>query len=246
VSTAEEPDDRPMSDAEVVELLAGGELTLTGRMRWSSNATFLAELEGGGLVVYKPRRGERPLWDFPTGTLCQREVAAFELSRLLGWGVVPPTVLREGPHGEGSVQLFIDHDPDEHFLTLRDDHGDAFRLFAAFDVAANNADRKSGHCLLATGTGEVWGIDHGLTFHDEPKLRTVIWDYAGERLPAEALDDLCRVVAQLAAEEPATAVLRAMLHPDEVDAVVRRMERLVSKAKFPEPTGHHPYPWPIV
>jgi hypothetical protein len=234
-----------MSDAEVVELLSAGELVLTGRMRWSSNATFLGELEGGGLVVYKPRAGERPLWDFPTGTLCQREVAAFELSRLLGWGVVPPTVLRDGPHGEGSVQLFIDHDPDEHYLTLRDDHADAFRLFAAFDVAANNADRKSGHCLLAT-TGEVWGIDHGLTFHDEPKLRTVIWDYAGERLPPEALDDLCRVAELIRCEDAAAAPLRALLHPDEVDAVARRIERLVAKAKFPEPTGHHPYPWPLV
>jgi hypothetical protein len=235
-----------MSDDELVELLAAGELTLAGRMRWSSNATFLGELEGGGLVVYKPRKGERPLWDFATGTLCQREVAAFELSRLLGWGVVPPTVLRDGPHGEGSVQLFIDHDPEQHFLTLRDVHEDAFRLFAAFDVVANNADRKSGHCLLATTTHEVWGIDHGLTFHEEPKLRTVIWDYAGDPLTDEALDDLCRAAAQLIGREPAARALHDLLHPDELDALVDRIEELIDAARYPEPGGHHPYPWPIV
>ena len=157
-------------------------------MPWSSNATFLAKLEHDGvesLAIYKPRKGERPLWDFPRGTLCDREVAAHLVSEALGWDIVPLTILRDGPAGVGMVQRFVDHDPEEHFFTLRERFGDMFRRFALFDVVINNADRKSGHCLRDRHD-HVWGIDHGVSFHAAVKLRTVIWDYEGEPIgPAD-------------------------------------------------------------
>ena len=177
-----------LTPAELRAALETAELEVVGRMRYSSNATFLVEAKVDGVelaAIYKPRRGERPLWDFAQGTLCQREVAAFELSDALGWDIVPLTVLRDGPLGVGAVQRFVDHDPDEHFFTLRDDHVDRFREFAWFDVLANNTDRKGGHCLHDQANDVIVGIDHGLCFHDEYKLRTVIWEYAGERLPAD-------------------------------------------------------------
>ena len=166
-------------------------------MPYSSNGTFLVRLDHDGaneLAIYKPVRGERPLWDFPSG-LARREVAAYELSTALGWDVVPPTVLRDGPHGEGSVQRFIDADFSEHYFTLREDgtHDDAFRRLCAFDLVANSADRKGGHCLI-DAEGHIWAIDNGLSFHQEFKVRTVIWDYAGERLPDDVAADLQALV----------------------------------------------------
>ena len=152
---------------------------------YASNYTFVVRLsldEQEGCGVYKPQTGERPLWDFPTGTLAHRECATYELARALGWGLVPPTVLREGEADEGSLQLFVPHDPDSNFFTLRDEHPEeAFRL-AVLDLLANNADRKGGHCFVGPD-GRVWAIDNGLTFHEEWKLRTVIWDYSDERYP---------------------------------------------------------------
>lgn len=233
---------------EVLARLRSGDVELMTRMPWSSNATFLArvvEQPGGeGLpVVYKPRRGERPLWDFPAGTLAAREVAAFEVSEATGWAIVPPTVMREGPYGEGAVQLFVDHDPEEHFLELRDDHADRFREFAAFDVLINNADRKAGHCIRDE-RGHIWGIDHGVSFHTHHKLRTVIWDYAGERLTPGVFDGLCRVEQALA--DGLVDRLAPLLAPDEVDALVARLGRLLEDATFPQPRGDYPYPWPLV
>ena len=188
-----------LSDSAAAEELAAGELEVLGRMHYASNATFLARVRNNGAemaAVYKPRRGERPLWDFPNGTLCQREVATYELSAALGWGLIPPTVLRDGPLGEGMVQRFVDHDPEEHYFTLLEQHADRFRRFAVFDVLVNNADRKGGHCLRSRPDGAILGIDHGLTFHPAWKLRTVIWDFAGERIDPVIADDVCRV-AQL-------------------------------------------------
>ncbi|HEY8217001.1 MAG TPA: SCO1664 family protein, partial [Acidimicrobiia bacterium] len=192
-----------LSADQVAEILGAGTLELVGRLRYSSNGAFLAEASADGVTVpavYKPRRGERPLWDFPDGTLCRREVAAYELSRSLGWGIVPVTVLREdAPLGEGAVQRFVDHDPEEHYFTLLEHHPDRFRQFAAFDVLANNTDRKGGHCLHDLVNDVILGIDHGLTFHRQWKLRTVIWDFAGEPIPPELCADLTRLGGELRA-----------------------------------------------
>ena len=149
------------------EVVRSGELEVLGRMAWSSNATLLvnAALDGVEVrAIYKPVQGERPLWDFPDGTLAGREVAAYVLSDFLGWDIVPFTVMRDGPYGPGMVQRFVDHDPDDHYFTLLERHAETFRRFAVFDLLANNTDRKGGHCLEERGTGRVYGIDHGLTF----------------------------------------------------------------------------------
>jgi hypothetical protein len=235
------------SEDSAVDLLAEGEMQLLGLMPNASNYTFLAEVRRGeraSLAVYKPRKGETPLWDFPDGTLCRREVAAYVLARGLGWPSVPPTVLRDGPHGQGSVQLFVDCDPAEHFFTLRESSPEAFLPFAAFDVVANNADRKGGHCLLDSG-GRIWAVDHGVCFSPEPKLRTVIWDFAGEPVPADLLGDVARVAKELRAGSLREALLGLLSGP-EVDATARRAERLARAARFPMPGAGRSYPWPPV
>ena len=235
---------------QIAEVLIRGDLEVTGRMRYSSNATLLVEATLDDMklpAVYKPRRGERPLWDFPDGTLCNREVAAYELSTGLGWGIVPVTVLRpDGPFGAGAVQRFVDHDPEEHYFTLLEGHEDRFRQFAALDILANNTDRKGGHCLRDRVSGSIVGIDHGLTFHPQWKLRTVIWDFAGEPLPAEIVDDLCRVVADLD-DGPVGRALADLLAPAELAAVGMRVADLVREGRFPEPVpGYHAVPWPLI
>jgi uncharacterized repeat protein (TIGR03843 family) len=217
---------------------------LKGRMPWSSNATFLVGvcLDGVGEAdaIYKPGRGERPLWDFPGG-LFRREVAAYRLSVALGWDLVPETVLRDdAPLGEGSLQRFVDADFSEHYFTLleREDLHPQLQRMAVFDLLANNADRKGGHCLI-TEDGHVWGIDHGVCFHDEPKLRTVIWDFAGEPVDADLLAD----VAGLLTEPP---MLNDLLHQREVAAFLRRVEAVTRLQRFPDPGSDRPYPWPLV
>lgn len=227
-------------------LLVRGSIELVGRMPWASNATFLAVVRSGEEevpAVYKPREGERPLWDFPPGSLCLREVASYLVSEALGWEIVPATVLREGPLGEGMVQLFVDHDPEEHYLTLRDAHPDRFRRFAAFDVVVNNADRKSGHCIR-DARGHVWGVDHGITFHRQPKLRTVIWDFAGRPLPAQVSADLAALRADLDGELGRR--LEQLLDPSEVEAARLRVGGLLEEGSYPLPVGPRPYPWPYV
>jgi uncharacterized repeat protein (TIGR03843 family) len=236
-----------LTPGELRAALETAELDVVGRMRYSSNATFLVEVDVDGVdlaAVYKPRRGERPLWDFRPGTLCQREVAAYELSDALGWDIVPITVLRDGPLGVGAVQRFVEHDPDEHFFTLRDEHEDRFREFAWFDVLANNTDRKGGHCLHDQANDVIVGIDHGLCFHDDWKLRTVIWEYAGERLPPDAADDVCRVVTELESG-PLRERLAPLLDADELDAVARRAQVLLTRG-LPLPGDWHSTPWPLV
>ena len=194
-----------------------------------------------GLAVYKPERGERPLWDFPPG-LFRREVAAYHLSEALGWGLVPLTVRREGPYGDGSLQAFVHADFQQHYFTLVEDagHHEGLRLLCAFDIVANNADRKSGHCLLADG-GRIYAIDNGLCFHVEPKLRTVIWDFAGESLPPPLLDDLRRVVAA-----PLPSELKELIAPDERRALLKRARMLIKTARLPTDTIGRGYPWPLV
>jgi Phosphatidylinositol 3- and 4-kinase len=229
-------------------LLTEGELSVIGRVAWSSNATFLASVAVNGsdvLAVYKPRRGERPLWDFPDGTLYRRELAAYEVSEALGWAIVPTTVVRDGPLGPGAVQLFVDHDPDEHYFGLLEDHADRLRDFAVFDVIVNNADRKAGHCLLSRADGQIVGIDHGLTFHAAWKLRTVIWDFASERIPVDAADDLCRLAEDI--DGPLGTRLAELLSPMEIEALQQRIHALIRSGRLPEPdAGYHSMPWPLV
>ncbi len=236
----------------IVKRLTDGVLTVEGLLPWGSNYTFLARVtdDGGSeLAVYKPVRGERPLWDFPHGTLAEREVAAYVVSDALGWNFVPPTVLREGPHGVGSVQQYVDIDPDAHFFTFRDDpnYAVALREMALFDVVVNNADRKGGHCLKVPG-GRLWGIDHGVCFNAQPKLRTVIWDFASEPVPAEQMSDLCRLQGELERSNSITAQrLLPLLSREEFAALRARLTALVEKGRFPAPPeNRRPFPWPLV
>ncbi len=219
----------------------------------SSNFVYLARLQhpdhGEGLAIYKPADGEQPLWDFPDG-LYRREVAAYEFSRLLDWPLIPPTVLREdAPHGPGSLQLFIQHDPAEHYFVLRDrdDYDEQFLRFAFFDLAANNADRKGGHLLLDP-EGHVWGIDNGLCFHVAEKFRTVIWDYAGNALPEDWAEDFIRVRGCLALADPSTKAFRALLSPEEIEALVDRLDHYIAHPVLPEMEdfARRVHPWPLV
>ncbi|HEV2309294.1 MAG TPA: SCO1664 family protein [Acidimicrobiia bacterium] len=235
---------------EVAEVLSHGDLEVVGRLRYSSNNALLVTARADGVevpAVYKPQRGERPLWDFPDGTLSHREVAAYEVSHALGWEVVPVTVKRvDGPVGEGALQRFVEHDPEEHYFTLLADHEDRFRQFAAFDVLVNNADRKGGHCLHDLANDVILGIDHGLTFHRVWKLRTVVWDFGGEAVPAPLLDDVCRVSVE-ALEGPLAERLVGLLDPPEMAALAVRGEELARLGRFPEPdAGYHSVPWPLV
>jgi hypothetical protein len=225
-------------------LLELGEIELLGIMPRASNYTFAARVTHDDLTavaVYKPRDGETPLWDFPDGTLYAREVAAYELSNALGWDLVPLTILREGPHGIGSLQLFVDAEPGAHYLSMMPEHADRFRLVAALDVIANNADRKSGHCMLERETGAIRVIDHGVCFHTEPKLRTVIWDFAGEPLPPTV------VSAVRGLDDAFYATLSGLLDADEVRATRARAEALLRAGAFPDPPlDRRPYPWPHI
>jgi uncharacterized repeat protein (TIGR03843 family) len=235
---------------EIGAVLARGDVDVAGRMRYSSNGTFFVRVCANGVevpAVYKPRRGERPLWDFPDGTLCRREVAAYEVSRSLGWGVVPVTVFRHNaPFGPGALQRFVEHDPEEHYFTLLADHADRFRQFAAFDIVVNNTDRKGGHCLRDVADGAIVGIDHGLTFHPVWKLRTVIWDFAGEPLPAAIAEDLGRLAGALEEGELAER-LSELLSRAEVAATRLRAEELLADGHYPHPEpGYHSVPWPLV
>ena len=229
---------------DAVAVLREGEVEVIGRMPWSSNATFLVTVHAGDVqarAVYKPARGERPLWDFPSG-LYRREVAAYELSEAMGLHFVPPTVLRDGPLGEGSIQWFVEADFKEHYFSLhesRPDLHDQFRAFATFDVVANNTDRKSGHCLV-DADGRVWGIDHGLCFAVEFKLRTVIWEFGGEPVP-EALHG---TLSALAEEVP--PAVAALLSDDEVEALGERAADLLRRGQLPIDRSGRRYPWPLV
>ena len=234
-----------MEPAEWRELLAHGELEVLGRMPWSSNATFLVNVEASGVEtrgIYKPGRGERPLWDFPQA-IYRREVAAYELAVALGLDLVPETIVRESAvYGEGSLQRYIDADFEEQYFTLLDDPANAetLRVIAAFDVVANNADRKGGH-LLKDGDGRIWGIDHGLCFHQENKLRTVMWDFADEPIPDVVAEWLGRL------RKDRARYLTELIDADEIEALLRRTERLVRIGTFPAPRNdHRAYPWPLV
>lgn len=236
-------------DDPTLALLSNGSLELQGQFTWGSNYTFLVQVRQADrtcAAVYKPARGERPLWDFPEGTLAQREVAAFLVSRALGWDLVPPTVLRpDGPAGPGSLQLFVDADPERHYFTFTDAEKQRLRPVAAFDLLINNADRKGGHVLLGE-SDHLWLIDHGLCFHAEDKLRTVIWDFIDEPIPRRLLTALGHVRPMLDTGSRLHADLAALLSPAELEALRVRTDRLLQSRRFPAPGPGRPYPWPLV
>ncbi|MGW5677457.1 SCO1664 family protein [Streptomyces sp. NPDC003860] len=258
---------------DLLTLLADGELTVRGRIPGASNAALLCTVAHEGReasCIYKPVAGERPLWDFPDGTLAQREVAAFEVSEALGWGLVPPTVLRDGPYGEGMVQLWIDADPGAELLALVEGeepgegwkaigfaevgegrtallvHADDERLrrLAVLDAVINNGDRKGGH-LLPAPDGALYAIDHGVTFNADAKLRTLLWGWAGEPLPADAVAALEELAQALEPGRQLATRLGELLTPAEVDAIRARVARLRDSGRHPAPSGEWPaIPWP--
>ena len=231
--------------ASALELLRLGTLKVEGRLVDASNTTLYCSLSRDGLTaacVYKPVRGERPLWDFPDGTLAARETAAYVVSTALGWNVVPPTVLRDGPFGEGMVQLWIDGDETVDLGRLIRADRPALRRMAVFDAVVNNADRKGGHLIPVPG-GHVYGVDHGVSFHQQDKLRTVLWSWAGQPLPDETVDALSELRASL--EGPLEVALSELLTRREVVAVRRRVDLLLTCRCYPEPSGDWPaVPWP--
>ncbi|MFI1971046.1 phosphatidylinositol kinase [Streptomyces cinnamoneus] len=261
------------------ELLARGELTVRGRVREASNAVLYCTVEYEGVsaaCVYKPVAGERPLWDFPDGTLAQREVAAYELSEAMGWGLIPPTVLRDGPYGEGMCQLWIEPPAEDAaqerllalvdgrepgpgwkavgFAEVDDDrtallvHADDERLrrLAVLDAVINNGDRKGGH-LLPAPDGRLYAIDHGVTFNSDDKLRTLLWGWAGEPLTEEAMEALRRLSADLAEGRPLADRLAELITADEIEALRGRVAGLLRTGRHREPSGQWPaIPWPPV
>lgn len=261
-----------MTLGDVLRVLQDGTVEIEGLLPWSSNYAFLVRvcvdtLELG--AVYKPERGERPLWDFPQGSLCLRELAAFVVSDGLGWHIVPPTVLRDAQHGPGTIQLYIDHDPSRHYFTIEGDetYRPQLQQIALFDILINNADRKAGHVLIQQNSGEdgdgadetgtqpandaasgrLWGIDHGICFHTDPKLRTVIWEFAGAPIPATMKADLESFRERLDDEgNDLTKALGQLLSVSEIEALRRRLVRLISRPTFPQPGAGRHYPWPPV
>jgi uncharacterized repeat protein (TIGR03843 family) len=239
------PDSTDMpADSGLVQELSTAQLHIEGRMPNSSNATFLVtvgEAANNTQGIYKPLRGERPLWDFEPG-LYKREVAAFRLSEALGYDIVPPTVICDGPLGEGSLQLFINYDPAEHYFVLyesRPELHSQLRTMAIFDIVANNTDRKGGHVVLDE-SGSVWGIDHGVCFSEEFKLRTVIWDFAGQPIEDEILAPLEKLI------ESVPVQVAALLTDDEIEAMLERTEWLLDNRVYPAPESRYQYPWPLL
>ena len=236
------------STGGALAVLRDGEIVKSQTLFAGHNAAFLIDLRLDGTVcqaIYKPRAGETPLWDFPDGTLYRREYLAYRVSESLGWGIVPATVIRDGPHGIGSAQLFIDALPQVHYFTLLEKRRAALVPFALFDCLINNTDRKGGHILQSKGDGRLWGIDHGLSFHSEPKLRTVMWDLEDEAVP----DELRPAIAQLCEEPGLRRELTSHLARQEVEAFYKRVEVVAQATTAPLKAfadGWRPYPWPPV
>ncbi len=234
------------SEDTLISALTGGEVTLKGRFVSGYNYTFLVDVHYAGQdfpAVYKPQKGEQPLWDFPENTLAGREAAAYRVSRALGLGLVPPTVLRDGPFGPGSLQQYVDYNPDYHYFAFKRADRQRLRPMALFDWLINNADRKGSHVLVQKRTRRIFGIDHGLCFHVEDKLRTVIWDFTGEAIPAELLaalrDFRNALTGGLSAE------LVSYLSAEELAALTGRAEAILAAGKFlapPEDRRAFPYP----
>lgn len=257
-----------LNTTDWLQLLQLGSLAVQGVLPWSSNYSFLVDICPNTAVwealphlaqnsitevraVYKPRRGERPLWDFAQGTLCQRERAAFLVSQASGWNLIPPTVLREGEHGIGSVQLFIHHDPERHYFTFEGEpiFREALQKTVLLDTIINNADRKAGHVLLEKkeNQDQLWLIDHGICFHAEYKLRTVIWEFAGEPIPQTLLADLEQLSNKIASNQAGLRTeLLQLLAQTEVEALQKRIRRILNQETFISPGPGRHYPWPPV
>jgi len=241
---------QPSGPAGELDALTRGTITVRGLFEFGSNYTFLCEVRPPATdtplrAVYKPAQGEQPLWDFESGSLARREVAAYRVSQALGWDIIPPTVLRvDGPYGEGSLQAYRDLDLQQDYFSLRETAANDLRRVAAFDALANNADRKAGH-LARDREGHLWLIDHGLCFHAEPKLRTVIWDFAGEQIPPGLVADMKQLGARLKSDGLLRQGLSQLLTPQEVVALNRRVRSLVRQPCFPMPGPGQSVPWPM-
>ncbi len=227
------------SDTNVKQALWHGEILSCQLTRLGSNYTFIVNVALDGLEVYgiyKPRDGESPLWDFPNGTLYKREYAAYLLSEILGWNMVPFTIIRDGPYGIGSVQQFIEHDPRENYYTLGGDYADQLRVICCFDLVANSTDRKPNH-LITDPDGKLWSIDHGLTFHSDIKIRTVIWDFGGEEIPGQLLETLGEFKARLNGPQNSMPKrcqeLLSLLDAAEVEGLKGRLEWVLTERTFP-------------
>ena len=236
-----------LSTKAALAALGQGELEVGSLLPWGSNYTFLATIHHTDHlqfpVVYKPQRGERPLWDFPEGTLAKREVAAYFVSEMLGWSFVPPTVLRDGPHGPGSVQLFIDFDPNHHYFNMSEEQKPRLQRVVLFDYLTNNADRKGGHIVLDPEE-HLWLLDHGICFHAEYKLRTVVWDFAGLPFPEAIQTELESFKKMFEADAEFVSALQELLSAREIGALQRRTIDLLEAGCFPNPGPGRNYPWP--
>jgi uncharacterized repeat protein (TIGR03843 family) len=233
-------------DENLDAVLRNGNIELKGQFTFGSNYTFLVTVNHEGQefpAVYKPRRGEQSLWDFPEASLAGREVAAYLVSEALGFCFVPLTILRDGPFGPGSLQQYIEHNPNLHYFSLKPADRPRLRPVVLFDLLVNNADRKGGHILLQKRTRKLYLIDHGLCFHAEDKLRTVIWDFAGENLPAELTSALETLQSVL--HLSLSAALEQYLCPEEITALNARLETLLASPVFPQaPEGRRSFPYP--
>lgn len=233
----------------IVEILKTGDIEIIGQVAWGSNYTFLADVqaEAGQIpAIYKPARGEQPLWDFPHGSLSDREYAAYVISQELDWALVPPTIMREdAPAGPGSLQLYVEANPEIHYFTLSDVQKQRLRPTALFDLIINNADRKSGHILIDE-EDHLWLIDHGVCFHEDYKLRTVIWDFVSEDIPQELLLALMSFKASLAPGSELLTELSKCLSESEIQALLKRTSSILTDPVFPPPGSGRPYPWPLV
>ena len=238
-----------LPENEALPLLRSGEIIGGHRMPWGSNYTFLVWIDAGPArymrAIYKPRDGERPLWDFDPGSLYKRECAAFLLSRILGWPSVPLTLVREGPYGVGSVQLFVESDPEVTYFDLVSDRADDLEQFAVFDLLANNADRKAGHCLLDTD-GRIWSIDHGLTFHVSFKVRSVMIELWDRPISEPLLSDLEALLARLEAQDAESTEFAALIQDRELMALNSRIKAMLNEAALPALDPHQDVPWPFV
>jgi hypothetical protein len=239
----------PATEADTYDLVCHGEVLSCDLIPWGSNYTFLAALSRTGeteaLGIYKPRRGEAPLWDFPDGTLYRRERAAYVAAQALGWEFIPLTVIRDGPHGIGSMQLFVQTEGSPHRPPLTEVHRPELSRIALFDLIANNADRKAGHCLVGTN-GRVWGIDHGLTFHTDPKLRTVLGEFYRDEIAAELLADLRTLLGNAARRGALTAQLGELLDHSEVKGFFARAERVTEAGgSYPSLEYYRRRSWPF-
>ena len=222
-------------DPATEELLRHGEIVSCQLTPAGSNYTFFSQLQLNGrtgFAIYKPRDGEAPLWDFPNGTLYKREYAAYLLSEVLGWNIVPFTTIRDGPYGIGTVQQFIEHDPRQNYYNLQEDCTSQLQTIACFDLVANSTDRKANH-LIQDDEGKLWSIDHGLTFHADLKIRTVIWDFSGESIPQYHLDDLRRLKKQLRRPHGLLQELLDLLLPEEVSALWQRIDWVLQEGGYP-------------